>query len=144
MTISIDAAQPQDLPEILRLLARHDLPHAGLADHLDSALVARDGVVVGCAALELYEGSALLRSVAVSPELQDQGLGGRLTTAALDMARRHDVQRVYLLTTTAEDYFPRFGFRRIARAEVAPAVHASAEFRGACPESAAVLALDLD
>ncbi len=44
-----------------------------------------------------------------------------------------------LLTTTAEDWFPRFGFVRIARDAVPAALHASAELRGACPASAAVM-----
>jgi amino-acid N-acetyltransferase len=46
------------------------------------------------------------------------------------------VREIYLLTTTAEHFFPRFGFARIPRADVAPTVRASEEFRGACPDSA--------
>ncbi len=42
-----------------------------------------------------------------------------------------------------EHYFPHFGFMPIACSEVAPAVQVSAEFTGACPDSAAVLALTL-
>lgn len=48
-----------------------------------------------------------------------------------------------LITTTAENYFPAFGFAPIARAEVEPAVQASVEFTGACPASAALMALTL-
>jgi amino-acid N-acetyltransferase len=129
---------------VLALLSRGDLPHAGLAEHFDAALVACDGeVVVGSAALELYGEAALLRSVAVAEGQRGQGLGRQLTRAALDLARAQGVRRVYLLTTTAEGYFPSFGFAPIARAEVEPAVQISAEFTDACPASAAVLALSL-
>jgi N-acetylglutamate synthase-like GNAT family acetyltransferase len=143
-TIQIEPATPADLPAVLDLLSASGLPHDGLAEHFDMALVARDGdAIVGSAALELYDEAALLRSVAVAEEMRGQGLGRQLTTAALDLARAHDVQRIYLLTTTAEGYFPGFGFAPIARAEVEAAVQASVEFTGACPASAAVLALSL-
>jgi amino-acid N-acetyltransferase len=141
---TITPAGPADLPAILDLLAQHGLPHAGLADHIGAALVVRDGAtVVGSAALEHYGQAALLRSLAVAPAQRGQGLGRQLTAASLELARRLGVRQLYLLTTTAEGYFPRFGFRPIPRAEVAPAVQVSAEFTGACPDSAVALALDL-
>lgn len=63
-------------------------------------------------------------------------MGQRLTVAALDLARQRGVQELYLLTTTAGDFFPRFGFTPIARAEMDPALESSEELRGACPASA--------
>jgi len=143
MTI-ITPASPADLPAILDLLTQHGLPHDGLADHIAGTLVAREGdTIIGSAALEHYGEAALLRSVAVAPTLRGQGIGGQLTAAALDLARRLGVHQLYLLTTTAEGYFPRFGFHAITRAEVAHAVQVSDEFTGACPTSAAVMALRL-
>jgi len=142
--IAVERATPADLPAILALLTGSGLPHDGLAEHIETALVARAGSeVVGSVALELYGEAALLRSVAVAEALRGQGLGRKLTEAALQLAREHGVRRLYLLTTTAEGYFPHFGFMPIARSEVAPAVQVSAEFTGACPDSAAVLALTL-
>ena len=144
MTATIAPAQRQDLPDILALLRASGLPEAGLGDHLATTLVARDGRgIVGCAAVELYGPAALLRSVAVVAALRGQGLGQRLTTAALDLAQRRGVRRVYLLTETAADFFPRFGFRPITRPEVEPVVRRSAEFTSACPASALVMAMDL-
>ena len=51
---------------------------------------------------------------------------------------------MYLLTTTAEDYFPRFGFEVIDRSEADERLKESAEFRGACPDSAVCMRLSLD
>ena len=144
-TIQIERAAPADLPAVLALLTASGLPHDGLAQHLETAVVARAGpVVVGSAALELYGEAALLRSVAVAEGLRGQGLGRELTEVALRLARDRGVRRLYLLTTTAEGYFPHFGFAPVTRAEVDPAVQLSAEFTGACPDSAAVLALAID
>jgi amino-acid N-acetyltransferase len=57
----------------------------------------------------------------------------------LDRARERGVREMYLLTTTAERWFPRFGFTRIAREQVPDAVRGSVEFREACPAFAAVM-----
>src|SRR5512138_124943 len=98
-SITIGAARPSDLPGVLALLERSDLPQAGLADYLETTLIARDGdEVVGSAALETYGAAALLRSVAVDSRLRGEGLGQRLTRAALDLARDRGVATVYLLT----------------------------------------------
>jgi amino-acid N-acetyltransferase len=143
-TLKFVVAAPADLPAVLDLLTASNLPHDGLAEHFATAVVARDGnAVVGSAALEVYGEAALLRSVVVAEELRSQGHGRTLITSVLELARAYGVRRVYLLTTTAEGYFPSFGFAPITRAEVEPAVRSSAEFTGACPTSAAVMTLTL-
>jgi amino-acid N-acetyltransferase len=142
--VSVDRLHAGDEPAILRLLADNGLPTDGLLDHLDTALVARLGSrVVACAALEVYADGTLLRSVAVETALRGSGLGQHLVRAALDLARERGSTAVYLLTTTAEEFFPRFGFRRISRAEVPPGVQTSVEFTSACPASAAVMVADI-
>jgi amino-acid N-acetyltransferase len=81
--------------------------------------------------------------VAVDAAARGQGLGQRLTHAALDLARERGIRRVYLLTETADDFFGRFGFRLIDRADVDAAVRESVEFSSACPASARVMLLQL-
>lgn len=136
----IEAAKPGDLPQVRALLSRHGLPLDGVDEHVQTMVVARnDSRVVGAAALEFYAEGALLRSVAVDPAVQGQRLGHRLTDAALHMAREHGVDTVFLLTTTAERFFPKFGFEPITRGDVPASVQASIEFRSACPASAVVM-----
>jgi amino-acid N-acetyltransferase len=136
----IEFASDQDLPEVRSLLQRLSLPLDGVDEHVKTMLVAReDGHVVGTAALELYEDGALLRSVAVDPRQQGKRLGHELTDAALRLAAAHSADTVFLLTTTAERFFPKFGFEPIARDDVPPSVQASVEFRSACPASAIVM-----
>ena len=137
----IDAAQSADAAAIFALLEQQHLPLDGLRDHLATTLVARsdDGQIVGSAALEIYPDGALLRSVAIVADRQHSGLGRQLTESAIALARDRHVRAIYLLTTTAEQYFLRFGFERIARAEVPPGVQTSVEFTSACPSSATVM-----
>jgi len=136
----IESATERDLPEIRALLERLHLPLAGVDEHVPTMLVARDGEqIVGTAALEMYADGALLRSVAVEPHRQGRQLGHQLTDAALQMASNRGVTAVFLLTTTAERFFPRFGFEAIGREQVPPSVRASVEFQSACPASAIVM-----
>jgi amino-acid N-acetyltransferase len=140
MNVELRRATDKDLDAVLSLLAQGGLPQDGLADRLGTTLVATDdGQIVGSAALELYVDGALLRSVVVAPPLRGSGLGHRLTEAATDLARQLRAPALFLLTTTAEDFFPRFGFVRIGRDEVPASVQQSVEFSAACPWTATVM-----
>ncbi|MEW5958258.1 MAG: arsenic resistance N-acetyltransferase ArsN2 [Chloroflexota bacterium] len=142
--ISVEPATPADLAAMLTLLEQSGLPQDGLSDHFEGALLARNGQdIVGCAAIEIYGQAGLLRSVAVAEAWRGQSLGRRLTEKALTLARQRGLTELYLLTETAGDFFPRFGFTPIARAEVPPAVQQSVEFSTACPASALVMRLRL-
>ena len=140
MSTTIERAQREDLASVLALLGRHGLPLDGASGLGDTLVVARlNGQIVGAAGLELYADGALLRSVVVDASAQGQGLGQRLTEAALTLAGEHGVTVVFLLTTTAERFFPRFGFERINRDDVPESVRQSVEFQSACPASAVVM-----
>jgi amino-acid N-acetyltransferase len=140
METHIEQARLEDADAVLGLLAQHRLPTEGLREHLATTLVARqDGRIVGSAALELYPDGALLRSVAVAPALQRHRLGHELTEAAIRLAQERRAQAIYLLTTTAEQYFPKFGFEAITRADVPATVQTSVEFTSACPSMAVVM-----
>jgi|SRR5688572_2451266 amino-acid N-acetyltransferase len=136
----IERATARDLPEVLALLDEHKLPKDDVAAHVGTMVVAREhGHVVGAAAVELYDGGALLRSVAVARSAQGRGLGHQLTEAALAVAHEHRIDTVFLLTTTAERFFPKLGFEQVTRADVPESVQASVEFQSACPASATVM-----
>ena len=142
--LDIRPASERDVPGILALLTAQHLPVDGLTDHLHTTLVAKDaGRVVGSVAIEVYDDGGLLRSVAVDDALKGQGVGRALTAAAFQMAREQGLRTLFLLTTTAENYFPKFGFERIQRADVPVSVRASVEFTSACPASAVVMRLSL-
>jgi amino-acid N-acetyltransferase len=142
--IQIGAARASDLDAVLGLLARGGLPLDGVAEHLTTMVIAREDTrIVGAAAIEPYADGGLLRSVVVDPAVQGEGVGRLLVEAAVAYARARSLPALYLLTTTAADYFPRFGFAAIPREDVPPGVRQSVEFRSACPASAVVMARSL-
>ena len=133
-------ARSADLPNVLDLLGRAHLPTAGVAESLSHFIVAElEGKLIGVTGLEVYGASALLRSVAVEDRWRGTGVGRTLIDRALGQARQAGIHDIFLLTTTAEHYFPRFGFACVSRDEVAEEVRASVEFQDACPASAVVM-----
>ena len=140
--ISITPAHAEDLDGIKALLVANALPTAGVDDHWKTFLVARDGErMVACAGAEAYQFAALLRSVAVDPEYRKHGIGRRLVRQLLDRLSSRGLREFYLLTTTAEGYFKKRGFKTIDRDEVHPQLLSSHEFQGACPDSAVCMRL---
>jgi amino-acid N-acetyltransferase len=142
---NIELARPQDREPILALLSECDLPGDGVAEHLtDFWVVRRDDELAATVGLEDYGEHGFLRSLAVRPAARGRGLGARLTRHAVATARSRGMRAVYLLTLTAPDYFSRFAFRRVPRDSAPAPLRASAEFAGACPDTAACMRLDLD
>jgi N-acetylglutamate synthase-like GNAT family acetyltransferase len=137
-------ARSSDLPAIEQLLTDAGLPLAGVAEGLETFTVAESETeLVGVAGLEVCCDNALLRSVAVIPEWRSRGLGRTLVTHVIADAGARGLHSLYLLTTSAERYFPSFGFRPITRDEVPADVRETEEFRTACPASATVMARTL-
>jgi amino-acid N-acetyltransferase len=139
-TPTIGLATQEEIDDIERLLRACHLPVAGFRGCLPNVLVAReDGRIVGSAAFETYRSGILLRSVAVDENYRGRGLGEALTEEAFVLACSKGATTAFLLTTTAADFFPRFGFQSVSRDEVPDDVKQSVEFTGACPASAVVM-----
>jgi amino-acid N-acetyltransferase len=138
--VVLRSAATTDLRKLLRLLAELQLPAAGVEEWWPHFTVADSGgVIVGVAGIEPYGSAVLLRSVAVAPAWRNCGLAQALVAAVLDTAIDSGAGEVFLLTTTAEGYFPRLGFTPIPRDLVPRAILDSVEFREACPVSAIVM-----
>jgi len=139
-TARLRSAAPEDLAAVESLLTASGLPLDGVQDALATFVVAEHGTdLVGVAGLEVCCDNALLRSVAVHPEWRSHGVGRALVTRVISDAESRGIHALYLLTTTADRYFPSFGFKTITRDDVPAEVRATAEFREACPASATVM-----
>ena len=136
-------AQMEDEPAVVELLVASNLPLDGVHGALPWFVVAEHGAtIIGVAGIEACgpaSDHALLRSVAVATAWQSRGLGRALVTRAIAEAEARGVKALYLLTTTADGYFPAFGFTITSRDAVPADIRATAEFREVCPASATVM-----
>jgi amino-acid N-acetyltransferase len=141
MTLHAEPARPHDLRGALDLLGRAELTEQDVAERWGHYFVVRedDGRVVGVAGLEIHGEDGLLRSVAVDGEYRGQGLAASLVEAAVERAQHVNLRAVYLLTTTARDYFARHGFADCPREDAPAALRESWEFRTGCPSTAAFM-----
>lgn len=138
-------ARAEDLEAALRLVDAASLPGDGIREGWgDAYAVAVEGErVIGVAGVEVHGRAGLLRSVAVAPEARGSGLGQALTRDRARWARDSGLNALYLLTTTAQNFFPRLGFARVERADAPEELRRSGEFRDVCPASAIVMRLSL-
>ncbi|HVT45191.1 MAG TPA: arsenic resistance N-acetyltransferase ArsN2 [Thermoanaerobaculia bacterium] len=140
--LSISGAVPEDLDAVHALLTSAALPVAGVEEHFGTFVVARDGDrIVACGGAEAHQFVALIRSIAVAPDYRGIGLGRRMVRELLDRLASRGLREFYLLTTDAEGYFRKRGFKTIDRDEVHPQLLGSAELQGACPSTAACMRL---
>ncbi len=140
--IGVSPATAQDVDAIRTLLIESELPTAGVDDHWKTFLVGRDEEkMVACGGAEIYPAAALIRSIAVRSDYRNSGVGRRLVRHLLDHLSAIGIREFYLLTTTAEEYFAKRGFKTIGRTEVHPQLLASREFQDACPQMAICMRL---
>ncbi|WP_158277588.1 RNA polymerase sigma factor SigZ [Opitutus sp. ER46] len=138
--LSIRPARKADTRAITALLQISGLGHDDLAAHLRHFLVAQDGEdVVGVIGAEVHAGAALLRSLAVAPAHRGTGLGRALVRAADEAGARWGVTQWWLLTTSAEAFFARDGFRVAERGEAPPEIQRTGQFTGGVCRSAVCL-----
>jgi amino-acid N-acetyltransferase len=138
--MQIRSATSQDIAAVEQLLMENHLPTVGIQKVIDEFLVAEDDkAIVGVVGMEYCCNYGLLRSTAVSPKWRSRGLGRELVQQIIGRAESRGINALYLLTTTAESYFPSFGFEKTTRAAVPAKNQPTDEFRGACPDSATVM-----
>lgn len=136
-----EPARANDFEAVVALVQAVDLPTAGIVDAFPEAYsVVRIGSeIVAAAGLEVHGDVGLLRSVAVAPSERRAGLGRLLVEDRLRAARERKLGAVYLLTTTAADYFRHLGFIDASRTSVPADLQSSSEFASVCPASAVCL-----
>jgi len=145
LDIRFRLSTPENDPVIREMLSSAGLPTADVNTGAQDFLLARTGLrVIGCVGLEVRGEAALLRSLAVVPEVRGRGLGGLLTERMLAHACLRGAGRVFLLTTTAEPFFRERGFERVERGSLPEALQALPELAVLCPSTAACMRKELE
>jgi amino-acid N-acetyltransferase len=133
----IEPALRSDNPAVVALLAGANLPVADLADASVEFWVARRAdAIVGSIGLERYGNAGLLRSLVVEEAYRGSGVGVALVRTLEEAARAAGIDRLVLLTETAQAFFARHGYETGMRDAAAEGIRQSSEFRALCPASA--------
>ncbi|MBK6390881.1 MAG: GNAT family N-acetyltransferase [Saprospiraceae bacterium] len=142
--LNIRHAALEDLSPIAELLAQNALPYTDLIQSKVELIVAYDqDMMMGCAGLQRYGQDALLRSVAVKKDFQKQGIGSILFDEVKVIAKTTGIDRIHLLTETAQDYWAAKGFKKTERSMAPENISSSSEFGNLCPSSAIYMVVEL-
>ena len=140
MALHIENVRPDDEKTVIALLEQGKLPTDDLPLGLPNFVIAKeDETAVGVAGLENFGSVGLLRSVAVNPAYQGKGIAARLFSQLLATAQAAQLKEIYLITTSADDYFTRHGFASVDRVLVPLEIQQTQQFSGLCPSTAIVM-----
>lgn len=137
----IAKTKPEDLLKVVEILESCGLPSQdltkGLIQHF--FIVKSDNKAIGTIGLEVFDGHGLLRSLAVRSDKRGTGLGKLLVQKIESYASNLGIDQIYLLTTTADDFFQYLDYTEIPRSKVPELVLKSKEFAQICPSSAVTM-----
>lgn len=134
--------------EILRkriflLLQENRLPVEDLDNSKPLFALIRDKEILAAGGLEEFGDCALLRSVVVPDAHKGKGFGKAITSCLEIYASLKNIASLFLLTTTAKDFFQNNGYRLADRDDLPTAVKTSSEFTTMCPSTAFVMQKEL-
>lgn len=134
----------KDLPQIIRLVSENNLPVSDIVPGKQFFVVAEvSGRIIACAALEQYGENGLFRSLAVSLDHRNMKIGKDIVAKLMTFSKENNISQLYLLTTTADLYFKKAGWKVIDRTDVPDDIRATSEFSSICPSTAICMVYQL-
>ena len=147
--VRLRRADAETVSSVVALLEANDLPSGDVRSKADCFYLASvengdpgpDPVGVG--GIEPEGRHGLLRSVVVRESARGRGIGTALCDALEARAAAEGVETLFLLTTTAADFFAGRGYERVERSAVPAGIRATSQFEDLCPATATCLRTSL-
>ena len=133
------ALTKEERQKAIDLLQQQQLPTLDIDEEKLLYLLLEGEKVIGTAGLEIFNDCALLRSVSVVKNQQGKGFGRVINDGVEKYAKDSGINCMYLLTTSAKDFFDKQGYCVISREDAPVAVKQTAEFTSLCPSSAVLM-----
>lgn len=138
------AELPEPTPDLIAALEAVGLPTDGLHEPGRRFFRFEDDVgLIGYGGLELIGPDILIRFMVVVDDRRGAGLGAALLAWLETEAADRKASALYLLTTSAADFFQRYGYAVLPRSAAPAAIAATAQFSALCPASAAFMFKEL-
>jgi len=124
-----------------QLLDSAGLPSSDLTDAMleHFFFIGAPSKPIALVGLEVFEKVGLIRSLVVAPGARSNGAAWALLGHAERYSSSRGVRELYLLTTTADNYFERHGYSRIARDAVPDSIRSTKEFAAICPATSTIM-----
>lgn len=136
-TVRLQQADDSALSYVETLLENNDLPSTDVQSKPGCFYVGYDGDDrIGIGGVEVHGRDGLLRSLVIEQETRGDGFGSAMCEALETRARDGGAEMLYLLTTTAPEFFADRGYGEIERADAPAAIRQTTEFDDLCPASA--------
>ena len=137
--VKFSFASAEDEEQVKKILAASGLHYQDISpSELKHFLIARENTALplaGVVGLEPKDEVGLLRSLAVAKNYRRQGLATQLVHKIEEYARSQQMDTLYLLTLTAEDFFAGRGYTKAERESAPEALQKTTEFKSLCPET---------
>jgi amino-acid N-acetyltransferase len=134
----------KDRKGAIELLSENELPVSDLDEGKKLFILKEDDSIIGTGGLEFFDECALLRSVSVKKEERGKSWGRYISRQLEKVAKAEGANCLYLLTTTAMDFFSKEGFVQVGRDKVPTEIQNSSEFTSVCPSTAVVMKKNLE
>jgi amino-acid N-acetyltransferase len=141
--VNIVPASQNSFSAAIDLLKKNNLPTEDLSPGTQLFVIEEGDEVVATVAVEYDYNDALLRSLSVSEEKRTSGIGKKLVVFVEDYVKKQGVQNIYLLTTTAEDFFLKRGYKTIGRNAVPDFIKNTSEYSVVCASSSTLMKKEL-
>ena len=133
-----------DYDIIRELLKTNKLPYEDIiSSKVDFITSQPDGNLAGCIGIEKYGEDGLLRSFAVDDKYKNKGIGKDLLNELISKSKSEGIKKLHLLTTTADKYFAKKGFRNSERSNAPKAILNSKEFSEICPSNSVYMIMEI-
>lgn len=143
-TVTLEQIDDGTLSYVETLLERNGLPSGDVRSKPECFAVGYDGDGrVGIGGIERYGADGLLRSVVVDGSVRGEGYGSGICDALERRARDRGIEALYLLTTSATDFFAGRGYAKIERDDAPVAIQGTTEFTDLCPATATCMTKSL-
>jgi amino-acid N-acetyltransferase len=137
--MNIAPASQNSFSAAIALLENCKLPTSDIQPHTILFVMEENNKVIGTVALEHDGCDALLRSLSVEDDYRNKGVATQLVSFIENYARLQEIQIIYLLTTTAVDFFAKKGYQRTERTQAPEFIQHTSEFASLCPSSATLM-----
>ena len=137
-------ATNNDIETIQELLRNSDLPFQDIQSYImNFSVIVENHEIIGTGGFEHYGDVALLRSVAITQPFQGNSIGEKIVNHLISKASGLGVNKLFLLTQTADGYFENHGFIKVNRETAPDIIKQTQQYSELCPMSASLMSKEL-